>query len=84
MTDHTHRWTHETPRVRPDGTRIAQGEALSPTAHEQRVWPDRLETLDESETCTEILESGDREGEPCGRDLPCPFHSDDGSEGTDE
>ena len=77
MTDHTHRWTGETARVRPDGTRIEQGEALSPTDHEQRVWPHWLEAIDETGTCTVTLQSGDREGEPCGRDLPCPHHSDD-------
>lgn len=25
-------------------------------------------------TCTETLTSGTRAGEPCGRDLPCPYH----------
>lgn len=28
-------------------------------------------------TCQHVLTSGDREGETCGRDLPCPYHDDD-------
>lgn len=28
-------------------------------------------------TCTETIDSGDRAGEECGRDLPCQYHSED-------
>lgn len=28
----------------------------------------------EHDTCQEVLTSGDREGEVCGRDRPCRFH----------
>lgn len=30
---------------------------------------------DDDGTCTVELTSGQRAGEPCGRDLPCRFHS---------
>lgn len=29
---------------------------------------------DDADTCQEVLTSGDREGEICGRDRPCRFH----------
>jgi hypothetical protein len=29
---------------------------------------------DEPPTCPEIITSGEREGEVCGRELPCQFH----------
>jgi hypothetical protein len=32
---------------------------------------------DQAETCDVVKES---DGEVCGRDLPCPYHSDDGDE----
>jgi len=31
---------------------------------------------DDEPTCPEVITSGDREGEVCGRELPCRFHSD--------
>lgn len=81
--DPTHRWTSETDRVRADGERITAGDAFDATAHERSVWPDRIEEIEEvadDDTCTEIIESGDREGEVCGRSLPCSYHSNDDEE----
>jgi hypothetical protein len=71
-------WTSETPRIRSDGTRIEEGEEFDPTDHEQRVWPDRMRPADG--TCDVELSSGDRAGERCGRDRPCPYHDDVGGE----
>lgn len=34
-----------------------------------------LADVDELNTCQEVLTTGDRAGEVCGRDLPCRFHS---------
>jgi len=31
----------------------------------------------DDDVCTEIITSGDREGDICGRDLPCRFHGDE-------
>lgn len=42
---HTHRWTDPTPRVRPDGEHIERGDEFSPTTHELRCWPTRIEAL---------------------------------------
>lgn len=66
----THRWTHSTPRVRPDGERIEQGDTFAPTAQERRVWRDRMEELD---TCDTVMDNG----EVCTRVLPCRYHSPD-------
>lgn len=41
-----HTWTHSTPRVRPDGTRIEEGDTFVPTDHEERVWGDRMDPVD--------------------------------------
>jgi len=30
---------------------------------------------DDEATCPEPITSGERAGELCGRDLPCPYHS---------
>lgn len=69
----TYRWTHPTPRIRSDGTRIDGGDVFEPTAHEYRCWTDRMELV---ETCSVELSSGDRAGETCGRERPCPYHVD--------
>jgi hypothetical protein len=73
-----YRWTSETDLVRHDtGERITRGELFDPTDHERRQWPDRMV---EVETCQAVIESGEREGEVCGRELPCHHHPDDGEE----
>lgn len=58
--------------------------------YEVRQWlsdyaDDVSERLDElvpgPDACTEVIESGDRAGEECGRTLPCQYHPDDGGDG---
>ena len=44
----THEWTHNTPRVRADGTHISDGEEFNPTDHELRCWPERMAELDDA------------------------------------
>lgn len=66
-----------------DGLRVEQGEtvevdtdrAVYLTEHQGFEYVGGLASFDTAGTCTEILSSGDRAGEPCGRDLPCQFHS---------
>lgn len=50
-----HTWTHPTPRVRPDGTRIEEGDTFAPTENELRSWPERMEPVDDD---------GDDDSEP--------------------
>lgn len=62
----SHRWTSETPRVRPDGERIEQGDEFEPTDHELRVWGDRIEPVP---TCAgasgECSRTVDEQGDVC-------------------
>lgn len=34
----------------------------------------RASSASDADTCQEVIESGDRAGEVCGRDRPCRFH----------
>ena len=73
-----YQWTSETDLVRHDtGERITRGELFEPTDHERRQWSGRMV---EVETCQAVIESGEREGEVCGRELPCHHHP-NGDEG---
>lgn len=66
----THEWTSKTPRFRNrTGERIEQGEFFEPTEHERRVFADRMESAEG--LCLEVK----NDGEVCGRDLPCQYHS---------
>lgn len=66
----THRWVHRTPRIRPDGTVIEQGDEFEPTDLERKCWAYRFEELDQCQ----VVQMG---GDVCGRTLPCQYHSED-------
>lgn len=64
-------WSSDTPRVRHGtGERIQPGEHFEPTDHELRAFRHCMEPV---ETCREVKD----DGEVCGRDLPCRYHTDD-------
>lgn len=49
----THRWTHDTPRVRVNGERFERGDEFEPTEHELRCWSDRMEEVEETDEAEE-------------------------------
>ncbi|EMA38469.1 hypothetical protein [Halococcus hamelinensis] len=50
MTGTTYEWRSDTPRIRPDGERIGDGDPIDPTDHELRTWPDRVVAVESTDT----------------------------------
>jgi len=65
----------EQPVVQPDGTFEADAGAVRTLASAYGMEPSALRVDGDSggETCDTVKQ----DGEVCGRDLPCPYHSED-------
>jgi len=70
MPRHVWRGTHPLGRTDTD-EEIQPGETFEPREAELDAFGDQIETA-EPETCQAVKD----DGEVCGRDLPCRYHSD--------
>lgn len=71
MPDYVWRGSHD---LRRPTDHIAPGERFDPTESELRAYGDLIEAVEpEPETCQTVKS----DGEVCGRELPCQYHTED-------